>query len=532
MAERYPLVHQREYQRAQQRGGWLRRRTSRGDDELPPLAPHQVRVFRVGEEYIEDHGRLGPEDSVVVAASSVTVVDQSVGRRVVVEMRIPSAEVGEFTLRTTFQCSVTDACAVVRDGVTNVEALLLGYLLGIPGLTEEGGDLRIVESATVRRRVDARLTAYLEMRPPAVSGLKALPTAIDVLTPAELAAHLREVEEARIAREKQRLRDELEEERTRAEAEKERLREEIRREDALTKELNRQEQERLRTDYERSNGAQGQEHDLMLQAQRNGFVRNQMTEDFRLIGHDPIAADFNAWRNGDISADTLSDRLRAAEARRYDRDDERTKRDREYHEQQAVLQRQDAERQAALVRDEYRYRLDRADKLGELSRQERIEDSAARRKAEELRLTKEREDAKAQREEAQLQRQEAREWAKQRLVVNHDLGRRVIDRGLVDNAIIDMGAFINSVGEIPQYGTGPVQTQEAQKASAERLDKFAAGAVGAGTDSGAHPDAEVVDSDAHVDGDDHDRNRNRDEDRLDESDLDIGPADAEANVGD
>ncbi|MER6355183.1 hypothetical protein ABT186_26040 [Streptomyces sp. NPDC001634] len=508
MVERYPLVEQREYGRPQKRVGLLHKRPARDEDELPRLAAHEVRVFRLGEDYVEDHGLLRCDDSVVVAASSVTVVDRRVGVPVVVEMRIPSAEAGDFTLRTTFHCTVTDARAVVRDGITDVEALLFGYLRGIPGLTEEGADLPIVESGTVRRRIDARLTAYLEMRPPVVSGLNAVPSAVDVLTPEELAAHVREVEEARRALEKDRLREELEQERARAEAEKKRLLEEIRREDALRKELNRQEYERMRTRFEHESGAEGQEHELMMKAQYNGFVRNQLTEDLRVIGSDPVAADFNAYRSGDISADTLAGRVRADASHRSEREGELARLEREYLERRAALEREERERRAALERDDKRHKLERDDRLRELTRQDRREDLAARRQEEARRWDLKRGDTlrerQENREDAHLQRQEQREWADHLLAANRDLKARAIDRGLLDDTGADMGAFINSMGEIPQYGAQALRqgdAQPVQKVSAERLDQ-------------RPKDDDVVDGDS---GDD--------------SDLDIGPAGLEEHVG-
>ncbi|WP_405925145.1 OmpH family outer membrane protein [Streptomyces sp. NBC_00035] len=509
MAESYPLVEQREYGRPQQGGGWFHKRPVRGEDDLPLLAAHEVRIFRVGEEYIEDHGGLRPDDPVVVAASSVTVVDRSVGVPVVVEMRIPSAEAGDFTVRTTFHCTVADARTVVRDGVTDVEALLLDYLRAVPGLTEQGGDLPIVDSAVVRRRIDARLTAYQEMRPHVFSGLKAYPRAVEVLSPEELAAHVREVEETRRAREKDRLREQLERERALALAEKEREREEIRREEALRKERNRQEYETLRTRYDHVVSAEDQEHELMLKGRQNGFVRNEMTEDLRLIGNDPIAADFNAYRNGDISADTLADRLRAAEARRADRADALTKLEQEY-----------LERRATLERDDQRWQVERDDKRKELERADRLEEHAAGREAESRRWEQERDDKlrehQERRQDAQRLSQEQREWAERRLVVNHDIGKRLIDRGLVDNTIVDPGAFINSVGEIPQYGPQALgQAPAPQKASAERLDKRPA-------------DTDVVDGEA-----DHESDKETDPDPEsgDDSDLDLGTGDMEAHIG-
>ncbi|MFP3988662.1 hypothetical protein U9R90_14350 [Streptomyces sp. E11-3] len=466
MADGYPLVEQRQYGRPLQRGGWFHKRTSRDEDELPRLAAHQVRVFRAGEEYIEDHGQLGGDHSVVIAASSVTIVDRRIGVPVVVEMRIPSAEAGDFTLRVTFHCTVTDAPAVVRDGVTDVEALLFGYLRGIPGLTEEGSDLPIVDSAKARRRIDARLTAYLEMEPPLVSGLRALPFAVDVLTPEELAAHLREVEEARRARAKDRLQEELEKERARAEHDKRRLLEELRREQALMEEQHRQEFEELRTRYERGVSTEGQEHELGLHARYNGFVRNQTVEDLRIYGDDPIAADFNAYRSGDIDADTLADRLRAAEERRDGRKDTLREQEREY-----------LERQAAVDREESRFRLERGDRIREVSRADTRDDVAAQREEDRRRWEQQREEERRRRQEdredAQIQRQEQREWRERVIGVQHDLAARAMNRGHGDDVPLDVGALINGVGETPQATAQALRSgggDEMQKVNSERLD--------------------------------------------------------------
>ncbi|MFG2625352.1 hypothetical protein [Streptomyces sp. NPDC048473] len=500
MPERYPLVEQRSYGRPLQRGNWLHKRPSRDDDDLPRLAAHQVRVFRAGEDYIEDHGRLGVDDSVVIAASSVTVVDRRAGVPVVVEMRIPSAEAGDFTLRVTFHCTVTDAAAVVRDGVTDVEALLSGYLRSIPGLTEEGSGLPVVESTEVRRRIDARLTAFLDMEPPRVSGLKALPFAVDVLTPEELAAHVREVEETRRAREKDRLQEELEKERARAEHEKRRLLEELRREQALIEEQHRQEQalmeeqhrqqyEKLRDQYERGVSADGQDHELMLEAKRNGFVRNQTVEDLRIIGDDPIAADFNAYRNGDISADTLAARLRAAEERRDERGDALREHEREH-----------LERRSALAREDTRLRLERDDRIRELTRKDRREDATVQRQENAHLRQQEREAEQRrrqeEREDTQVQRQEQREWREQVLQAQHDLRVRAISRGHGDDVPVDVGALINSVGEIPQpgaqapaLGQGGGDDVQVQKVTSERLDREAGGA-----DSDSDSDSDIGDA--------------------------------------
>lgn len=334
MAEKYPLVEQREYGRPEKRGGIWRKRMTRGDDELPTVAAHQVRVFRVGEEYVEDHGQLRADDPVVVEASSVTVVDRRIEVPVVVETRIPSAEAGDFTLRDSFYCTVTDPFAVVRDGVTDVEALLLAHLREVPGLTEDGSDLPVVDATAVRARIDARLTAYHEMRPSVVSGIRARHGAVEVLTPEEMSAYVEEMEKARRDRERRRRQEEMEQEaaldRALRAAELQLKQEEIRNLQAMRKERHRQEEETLRTAYERGAGAEQQDYELEIERRRNRFTREEIEQDIKLVGSDPVAADYLAWRNGDISADELSKRLHAAAERWDSRKDDRLRLDREY----------------------------------------------------------------------------------------------------------------------------------------------------------------------------------------------------------
>ncbi|GAA3803422.1 hypothetical protein GCM10022403_041800 [Streptomyces coacervatus] len=451
MADRYPLVEQREFGRAGKRVGFLARRQARSDDELPRLAPHEVRVFRVGADYIEDSGQLRPDHGMVVEATSVTVVDRSVGVPVVVEMRIPSAEAGDFTLRTTFHCTVTDARAVVRDGVTDVEALLLGYLRSVPGLAEEGGDLGITDSALVRRRIDARLTAYQEMQPPQVSGLRALPGAVDVLTPEELAAHVREVEEARRRRDKERFEEELALEKARADSEMELLREQ-----------HRQELERLRMSYERDSSAVGQQHDLTLKAQKNRFDRDQVTEDLRVLRDDPAAAEVLAHHRED--AGPLAERMREDEQRRYEREMEL-----------ARLEQEELERRNAVEWEQQRFRLERGDRIRESHRQDRREDEAARR------------------EDMHMLRNEQREWREKMLSAEHDLKKQAIARGHGDSSHVDMDDLIkvNSAQYAPQaleQGAQQVKVERADRpAEADVVDADGEGKDGDGKDSDLGP---------------------------------------------
>lgn len=461
MAEKYPLVEQREYGRPEKRGGIWRKRETRGDDELPRVAAHHVRVFRVGEEYVEDHGQLSADDPVVVGASSVTVVDRRIEVPVVVETRIPSAEAGDFTVRAWFHCTVTDPCAVVRDGVTDVEQLLLAHLREVPGLTEDGSDLPIVDTAGVRARIDARLTAYHEMRPSVVSGIRARHGAIEVLTPEEMSAYVEEMEKARRERLRRRQQEEMEQEaaldRALREAELELKHEEIRNLQAMRKERNRQEEETLRTGYERGAGAEQQDYELEIERRRNRFTRAEIEEDIKLVGSDPVAADYLAWRSGDISADELSKRLHAAEERWDARKDDRLRLDRDYE----MTRR-------GLDRDDLRWQVEREDRRQELARKEEREETAARRHEAARRWELEHEDRLRQRQEERTDAKELhhaqREWAKEQLAVRATLGKQAIDRGLFDSTMYDAGAFINSVGDVPysqnaSQGGGPEVTQ-------------------------------------------------------------------------
>ncbi|MFJ9380129.1 hypothetical protein [Streptomyces sp. NPDC101455] len=495
MAEKYPLVEQREYGRAGRRTGLLSRRMTRTDDELPRLAAHHVRVFRVGVEYVEDHGQLRPDDPTVVDAGSVTVVDRRVEVPVVVETRIPSAEVGDFTVRTTFYCTVTDPCMVVRDGVTDVEALLLGHLRSVPGLVEDGSDRPIVESLAVRDRIDARLTAYHEMRPTTLSGLRARHGIVEVLTPRELADALAKEDDDRRKLEWTRDREEREQEaalrRALLETELEIKREELRNTTALHKERNRQEEERQRSRFEHDTDAERQEHDLFQQGRRNGFTRAELAEDFQLIGADPSAADFQAWRTGDITADELAQRL-----------DRRRQADRE-----AAVERRSVDR------EDERWKVDRDDRREALTRAEEREDKADQRREETHRWELGHEDGLRRRQEERadterLQRDE-RDWSNDVLAVKADLSRRAIDRGLFDSTIRDAGDFINGVGDVLYK----------QRADAREVpEEDAQGELEGGSAPAEREKRTGRDGGVDIDYDDN-------------GDLDLGGTDSEASLG-
>ncbi|CAM5472577.1 hypothetical protein [Streptomyces aurantiogriseus] len=533
MAETYPLVEQREYGRPERRGGILRRRTTREEGDLPRVAAHQVRVFRVGEEYVEDHGELRADDPVVLAASSVTVVDRRAEVPVVVETRIPSADAGEFTVRVTYFSRVIDPCAVVRDGITDVEALLLAQLLAVPGLTEDGSDLPVADSSTVRNRIDARLTAYHEMRPSDVSGLRVRCGQVEVRTPQEQAAHLAELERVRREQERDLVLAERQQkaalDRAIREAELALKEEEIRslqaqrkernrHKEELDKEYNRQEHDTLRTKYTRLAESDQQDHELDLGVRRNDTVRAELAKDVNLIGNDPLGAAFLAFRSGEISADELSRRLHDAEKDGYARQDEWTRVDREYELQRHSVQR-----------DDERWRLQRADQQRELTRKEEREEMAARRREQSRRWDLEHEDRlrRRQEERADAERwdRDEREWAKEQLAVRATLGKQAIDRGLFDSTMYDAGAFINSVGDVPQgqgqgQGRTPGGRSEGRRTRGGELAGDAPAELTADAKGEPHRASRPAPDSSATDGE------------TDDALLDFGGTDQEASLGD
>ncbi|NUP45171.1 MAG: hypothetical protein HOY76_51160 [Streptomyces sp.] len=505
MKANYPLVEQREYGRPEKRGGLMKKRVMRDEGELPRLAPHHVRVFRVGAEYVEDHGQLHVEDPVVIGASSVTVVDRRVEVPVVVETRIPSAEAGDFTVRATFYCTVTDAKAVVRDGVTDVEALLLSHLREVPGLTEDGSDQPIMNSAAVRERIDARLTAYHEMRPTVLSGLRARHGLIEVLTPAELAQHIAQLEKERWEQQQQQRREEREQQlaldRAEREAELELKREQIRfvreqrkernrHQEAVDKELIRQDVETLRGGFDREAAVEQQKHDLTQRAEFNRFVRGQVEEDMKLLGANPLAADLSARHQGDITSDEYSKRVRG-----YD----------ELQAQRARLEREFEEKRAELDRQEERWKVEQQNQLEAATREDTLKREAAKAGEEARRWDAEHAEEVRRRDEErqdkQQQLQDQHTWARQQLGAWTELTKQAFDRGLFDGQLSDPGAQINRVSDF-SFERGPA------------VDGTAAGAV--------QNAPRVSIGQKNQNGSDTDEG---------DSDLDLGGTDSEGSLG-
>ncbi|MBU3866596.1 hypothetical protein KN815_21760 [Streptomyces sp. 4503] len=152
-------------------GSWWSRRRRR--DDLPPLPPGAVYVFRVGGNY-----RQFPEGMVfdsshpdVVDAASVSLVDVR-ARMVEVERTVPSvSEADSFTIRASFACQVTDPTIIARQGIVDVTVPLRAYLAGDTELPRVSAGHRVEEVNAVRREVTHRMTAYSAIVAPRVAGM-------------------------------------------------------------------------------------------------------------------------------------------------------------------------------------------------------------------------------------------------------------------------------------------------------------------------------------------------------------------------
>ncbi|MFD8816966.1 hypothetical protein ACFV23_37140 [Streptomyces sp. NPDC059627] len=165
----YPVIA--EHILATVQGTWLSRRRRRED--VPPLPPGAVYVFRVGGNY-----RTFPEGMVfdpshpdVLDASSVSLVDTR-ARLVDVERPLPSvSEADNFTMRASFTCQVTDPVVVARQGIIDVTVPLRAYLMGDSDLPRVSAGHRVEEINAVRTEAGHRMTAYSAIVPPRVAGM-------------------------------------------------------------------------------------------------------------------------------------------------------------------------------------------------------------------------------------------------------------------------------------------------------------------------------------------------------------------------
>jgi hypothetical protein len=186
MSTSYPIVAQYELGDPVRRGPmgvWKRREKN----EIPKIKPHEVLVYRVGSKFVVDERELRVHDTMVVRASSVSVVSVQCGTDVEVSIRIDSQDASEFTVKVTFVCSVVDAVAVVRDGRVDAADALLAYLRGYQDLFDIGLKHPTSDINEVRTEAAFHVKAYLARRPPQIHGMDISVASVQVETPPVLA---------------------------------------------------------------------------------------------------------------------------------------------------------------------------------------------------------------------------------------------------------------------------------------------------------------------------------------------------------
>jgi hypothetical protein len=186
MTTSYPIVAQYELGDPVKRGpmGVGKRREK---DEIPKIKPHEVLVYRVGSKFVVDERELRAYHTMVVRASSVSVVSVQCGTEVEVSIKIDSQDASEFTVKVTFVCSVVDPVAVVRDGRVDAADALLAYLRGYQDLFDIGLKHPTSEINDVRTEAAFHVKAYMARRPPQIHGMDISVASVQVETPTVLA---------------------------------------------------------------------------------------------------------------------------------------------------------------------------------------------------------------------------------------------------------------------------------------------------------------------------------------------------------
>ena len=105
--------------------------------DLPRPDAHHELVYRVSGRYVLDRTVCRGNDDRVMNATHVSLVDTRRNAPVTVGFWIPSGDAASFEVTVTFICTVTDAVAVVRDGV-DAQETLSGSCSPIPGSSTWG----------------------------------------------------------------------------------------------------------------------------------------------------------------------------------------------------------------------------------------------------------------------------------------------------------------------------------------------------------------------------------------------------------
>ncbi|WIM96388.1 hypothetical protein ACTOB_008580 [Actinoplanes oblitus] len=397
----YPLVRSVSLNDAQKGGLFGLGKKRRVAADLPKADPHEVWVYRVEGRHVVNRGELALDDDDVVRADSVSLVNVGRDVPVTVELRLPSAEASDFTVRVTFACTVTDAARVVREDIKAAPAVL-AYLRRDSKLGHLALNYRMSDLNALRRDATARIRAYTEVKAPEINGLDVRFVGIEVLTPQELGAF----------------------EQKRREAEASYL---LQRQQAghhhsaeIEDEIHAQGMAGRRRGARYVTEQEDQEHGISQQhreqrarhrmtAEDLDFVRHQADLTYQSVGSDPIRASLLAEAKGQGDMRGFAESQAAADRDRV-----------EYQRKQFALDRDD-DRQAI-----------------EWARQQRAQQEAADR-AERL------EDKREDRKDARDQRREQREDDQKKLELQLDVLRELAKHGHLDMINVQVDKLVADI---------------------------------------------------------------------------------------
>ncbi|MFF9391036.1 hypothetical protein [Streptomyces griseoluteus] len=424
--EPYPVVSTRTLEPPAARG-WRGMGTARRERaELPRLEPHQVAVYRVGEDWIESHGDLDLRSETAVRATSVAVVDRRRDVPVEAMITVPSADGTDCAVRVRFRCTAEDAVELMREGgPSDASAALVSYLQGCPALAGEyvpHGDAQLAE---VTKRICANVTAFALAQPPRLPGMAVELVSVDVLTPDQLRDLRQQLAELEFTRQREAVEQAVAQERTKRKQEHEQ-------ELAL---LTQQHQEELQR--------REQEAELNLAEQRAAYEREQEVLD---VGQEErFGSRFALWRayrRKELTAEQLADRLGSAERDLRDAEERR-------NETERALQ----ERVDRLLREDLRIETERADRRWEVKRQEKLRELEANREERQRRDQQRREDALRK-------ERDDRQRADRRQEMKFELYKRLVHEGHTATMPIDMQRLLGELlGGTLDSVSGDVRTE-------------------------------------------------------------------------
>ncbi|MEU4619602.1 hypothetical protein AB0G04_06455 [Actinoplanes sp. NPDC023801] len=446
----YPVVHSQFLDEAPSRGLFGLGRKRRDSAELPRADAHVVWVYRVDGRHVVSHGELEPAHETVVRADWVSLVDLTRDVPVTVDLNIPSAEASDFTVRATFDCTVTDPKQVVRENVDAARAVL-AYLRRDSKLGQLALNLRISEVNDLRREATARVRAYTEVRDPGIPGLSVRFARVEVLTPKEVATFEERRRQAEAENRLKRLQagydqsGELDDERH-----SQRL--------ADQRRGGRHSADQEDQEFEHLRKLKQQRHEQRLRAENREFARREAEHAYAALEADPLKALLIAEAEGLIDTKALADRM-AADSRDQ----------LEYAREQRRLNREEARATAQLDREDDRAALT-------WGREQRA-------KREDAEWSMQLEDKREDRKDARDQRREVREDRAKDLDMKLEVLRELAKRGHLDMINFEVGKLVDDIS-----GTGPA----VGKADRDELTGTAAAApIEAGGD--AVPDDEDED---------------------------------------